>query len=413
MHLHTSRIVRTGIAGSGLAALILLGFLPTSAPPVVEDASRGASAGPAPIPVEVAPVRRGTLVRYTRANGTLRARRAIDVLARISSDVIEVRTANGRCAARGDTLFILDDREFHAAYERARTSLLGAQIEYRSLSQSPFLELPDSSTILRRISASIGRMGDLDDLFRRGMVTREAYDREQRDCRAALAYLRADRGDVIANKSGLAIAEEACQRAQMDLDATVVTAPCAGIVANSDLAPGMRVHPGMQLLTVQDLSALIVDVELLEADAWKVMPGQAARVTVPAVEGLVESGRVASVNPIVTQGTRTVRVAVELRDGVSLRFKLYPGMYAAVAIATAIARDRLLVRREAVLFRDDRPVAFTLRGNRAQWNYLEVGEANDELCEIRSGIGLNDTVIVGGHAMLAHDATVLPVVWRE
>jgi RND family efflux transporter MFP subunit len=413
MHLQARRIVRTGVAGSGLAALILFGLLPTSVPPVVEDVPRGEPAAPSPIPVEVAPVRSGTLVQYTQANGILRARRAIDVLARISSDVIEVRAINGQRVSRGDTLFLLDDREFHAAYERARTSLLGAQIEYRTLSQSPFLESPDSSTIRGRIAATSWRMRELDDLFHRGKMTREAYDREQRDCRAAFAYFGADRGDVIANKSGLAIAEEVCQRARMDLDAAVVTAPCAGTVANSDLAPGMRVHPGMQLLTIQDLSALMVEGELLEADASKVVPGQAARVTVPAVERLVASGRVASVNPVVAQGTRTVKVTVELRESVTPRFTLYPGMYAAVAIVTARARGRLLVRREAVLFRDGRSVAFTLRGNRAQWNYLEVGESNDEFCEIRSGVRLDDTVLVGGHLMLAHDATVLPVVRHE
>jgi len=353
------------------------------------------------------------LIQYTRANGTIRARKAIDLVARISSDVLEVLAGNGRRVERGDTLLILDDREVHAAFERARTSLLGAQIEYRSLSQSPFLEAPDSSTIRRRIATTRDRMGELGELLRQGKVSRETYDREQRECRAALAYLLADRGDVIANKSGLAIAEEACQRARLDLEATVVTAPCAGTVANCNLVSGMRIHPGAPLLTVQDLTALSVEVDLLEGDAWKIAPGQAARVTVPSVEGLVASGRVATVNPVVSQGSRSVKVEVELRDGVSLRIRLFPGMYAAVAIATAIARDRLLVPREAVLFRDDRPLAFTLHGNRAQWRYLEVGESNDECFEIRSGIGVHDTVIVGGHAMLAHDATVLPVVRRE
>jgi membrane fusion protein, multidrug efflux system len=413
MQLHTKHIVRLGIAGTGLAVFLLPSLLPSPTPPVAQETPGRTSLGAAPIPVEVAPVTNGELVQFTRAHGILRARRSIDIAARIGSDVIDVRAMNGRHVARGDTLLLLDDREFHAAYERARTTLLGAQIEYRTLSQSPFLESQDSATIRRQTMVDAGRMSELDDLFRRGILTREAYDREQRDARAALAYVRADRGDVIANKSGLAVAEEICQRAQMDLDAAVVTAPCPGTIANSSLVAGMRVHPGMQLLTVVDLSTLAVEADLLEGDASKIRPGQPARVSVPAVGGADAAGFVVAVNPLVQEGTRTVKVTVSLEGDFSNRSRMYPGMYATVAIATALLRDRLLVRREAVLIRDDRAVAFTLRGNRARWHYLEIGESNDEFFEVRSGVGAADTVIVGGHAMLAHDATVLPVVRHE
>jgi hypothetical protein len=49
---------------------------------------------------------------------------------------------------------------------------------------------------------------------------------------------------------------------------------------------------------------------------------------------------------------------------------------------------------------------FVAQEGLAKWHYVEVGEENEELIEIKSGIAVGDTVIVAGHYTLAHDAKV-------
>jgi multidrug efflux pump subunit AcrA (membrane-fusion protein) len=81
-------------------------------------------------------------------------------------------------------------------------------------------------------------------------------------------------------------------------------------------------------------------------------------------------------------------------------------MFATVHIETDVLPQRLLVPRAALLVRDGRSLVFTVEHSIAKWHYVETGESNDELLEIRRGLAVGDTVIVDGHYTLAHEAPV-------
>ena len=88
-----------------------------------------------------------------------------------------------------------------------------------------------------------------------------------------------------------------------------------------------------------------------------------------------------------------------------------PGMFARALIAGERFEDRLLVPREAILTRDDRPLVFKVDGDRAKWLYVTLGENNDHLVEITSvlqggTLEPGDRVIVSDHLTLAHDAKI-------
>jgi hypothetical protein len=49
---------------------------------------------------------------------------------------------------------------------------------------------------------------------------------------------------------------------------------------------------------------------------------------------------------------------------------------------------------------------FVAQSGLAKWQYVDVGEENDDYIEVKSGVSVEDTVIVAGHYTLAHDAKI-------
>ncbi len=371
---------------------------------------RPSTGNPDPAAVRVVVARKGSLTQHLTTSGILRAVRDVEIQARVAGTVTGVAVSNGYRVSRGDTLVRMEGREYRAAYERARAGLLNAQIEFRSLSSTPFLPSVDSVETKRRIEAESRAIDSLRVLSISGRMDDATYERLSREREAALAYVTASRGDVIAARSGLAAAREAFLTARLDMEWTSIGAPFDGVVADCSLSPGMHVTAGQSLFRILDLNTLLVDVEVLENEAGRVTVGQAARIRLTTPPGKEFSGSVLHLNPVVDPKTKTMKVTIALSDGRQRpgvpQSRLRPGMFATVLIETDVFPHRLVVPRSALLVRDERSLVFTMDHGRAKWHYVETGEANDELLEIRSGLTPGDTVIVDGHYTLAHDAPV-------
>lgn len=361
-------------------------------------------------PVQIAVARSGDLVKRLSTSGTLRANREVEIRSRIAGSLIAVTAHDGKSVRSAEHLATIDDREYRVAYERARANLLNAQIEFRSLSATPFLTPVDSMEARRRIEKESRTLDSLTQLHLSGGIDDNTFERKSREMEAALAYLTANRGDVIAGRSGLAQAREAFETAKLNLEATRISAPFAGYVADCLLVNGMHVNAGQILLKIVDLSTILVDVDILESEIGRVAVGQKAKIRAAGLPEMEFEGSVRTLNPIVDAKAGTMKAAIALtgrtNDGQFPRSHLRPGMFASVLIETRTFLHRLLVPREAVLVRDQRPLVFTVEGSLAKWHYIETGESNEECFEIRSGLSQGDTVIVDGHYTLAHDAKV-------
>lgn len=363
-------------------------------------------------PVDVALARKGDLVKRLNTNGLIRAKREVEIVARVSGEITSTTIRNGRYVTKGDILLKIDDRGYQLAYEKTSTALLSAQIEYRTLTSSPFLEGADSLKIKEGMKESLKKYSEAEKKFKIGLLSREEFLRAQREFEADQTYYGTHRNDVIANKSGLSQAREAYELAKMNLEWTEIRAQFAGYVADFDLVPGMQVQIGKTLLKLVDVSSLLVDVEVLESEIGKIKVGRKAEVSVNAYPKEKFYGTIQTINPLVDSKSKTIKVTVELKDGRPVgsieagAIKLRPGMFTTVRLETDIFKDRFLVPKEALLVRDQRTLVFVAEGNLAKWHYVDVGEENEEFIEIISGIAAGDTVIVGGHYTLAHDARV-------
>jgi Cu(I)/Ag(I) efflux system membrane fusion protein len=118
-----------------------------------------------------------------------------------------------------------------------------------------------------------------------------------------------------------------------------IASPIGGTVIAKHKVQGDYVKTGEAIYRVADLSTVWLMLDLYPSDAAVVKFGQPVDAEFQSLPGEVYTGRVAFIDPMVSQKTRTVSVRVEMTnfDG-----RLKPGDYATATIRVpAIARDEV------------------------------------------------------------------------
>jgi HlyD family secretion protein len=140
------------------------------------------------------------------------------------------------------------------------------------------------------------------------------------------------------------------------------TAPFDGVVTAVDVQPGDIVSAGMQAFRLDDLSALLVELNVSEVDVNRIQLGQSATLTFDAVPEETYAGVVAEV-PVVgdlDDGVVSFRIKVAVSAADS---RVRPAMTASAAIVVAELKDALLVPAQSVRFLAGHRVAYVLRDN--------------------------------------------------
>jgi RND family efflux transporter MFP subunit len=318
------------------------------------------------LPVVGALVRRGDLVLSVRATGSVRAERMVTLRSETGGTVSEVAVRPGDHVTRGQVLVRFDPRPFDIAVRQAESDLAAKQMLLRD--------------------ALIG-----DD---------PADSSEAARSRRYGARLRA----------GVPGAEASLDRARLERERATITAPFAGVVDRLSVVEAQRVGAGDEIARIVDLGSLTVEASVLEHDLPYVRNGGRAVVTPSSSPDARYVGRIVAVLPVVDTATRAGRVLVSVRTGDG---RLRPGMYADVELEAARLPGRVLVPAGAVIERDGRTLVFRARSGRADWVYVPVGRSNGVETEIlpdsvsgRTPVSPGDTVLIGGHLTLTHDAPI-------
>ncbi len=174
-------------------------------------------------------------------------------------------------------------------------------------------------------------------------------------------------------------------------------APFAGFVTGKSVVAGQRIEPGMDLLTVTDLSQVWVIAQVFEAEAQAAQPGRAARVTLPYAGDVTLSGRIAFVYPTLDTESRTLKVRLEFPNP---RQALKPGMFVTVELGAESERG-IVVPDSAVLDTGTRQVVF-VEMSPGQFAARDVSVAlrADGQAVVRSGLAAGDRVARSANFLL-------------
>jgi membrane fusion protein (multidrug efflux system) len=350
--------------------------------------------------VNAGEVKRGDLVLPIYADGAIRTPRSVEVKTKVGGELRQVLVRDGDRVRKGQVLARIDSREYEIALEESRYRHLQA------LSQMA-AEADTFSVNHEAVARFTSGRDDLERLFKKGSLSREEYQNRLLELEMESLQEGAFREAVFQQRTGLAEARMAEERAKLNLEYTEIRAPFSGVVQGLTMVNGENVGVGTSVCTIFDNSELEAVVNVLEADLGNLREGRPVLLAVPATGDTLQAA-VDVISPTLDQATRTIEVLVRF-DNPEGRYR--PGMFVRAQIAGWVYHDLLLVPKDALLIRDNRPLVFKKEGDRAKWLYVTTGLDNDDWVEIKAvhsggSLAPGEKVVVSDHLTLAHEAKI-------
>jgi HlyD family secretion protein len=174
----------------------------------------------------------------------------------------------------------------------------------------------------------------------------------------------------------IAAAQANVDAAQATLNMARILSPIDGTVTRADPLLGDQVSAGTLAFRVDDLSRLLVDVEVSEIDINSVETGQPVTLTLDAIANATYHGTVEQVAQAgdTSAGAVIFTVTARMTDADA---SVKPGMTAAVNIIVNQVEDQLLVPNRAVRLVDGERVVYVLIDGRPEQVSITLGASSD------------------------------------
>lgn len=370
---------------------------------------QGASAGSgdsAPPSVPVVAASRSDVSSALTLTAELIPNQEVDVLAKVAGYLKTISVDVGDRVRKGQVIATLEIPEMRddlaraaAAIEQANAEMTRAEDEVRraeAAHQIVHLSLTRIENVAKREPGLVPQQ-DVDDVRSRDLVSETQIASAKNAVIAAQQRIRVLRAD------------EARFRTLQQYES--ITAPLDGVVTKRYANDGAMIQAGtspsaMPVVKVSETRVLRLILPVPESSAAQVSAGKTVRVRVPSL-GRVLTGRVARFTGKVQPGTRTMDTEVDVQNDA---MTLMPGMYAEVDLHLEEHKGVVTVPLDAV------------DGTGAGARVYEVidpgvvhivpvslGLQTAQLAEIRNGVAVGASVIVGRRAGLNEGDRVSPV----
>lgn len=287
------------------------------------------------------PVERGDLRVTVSATGNLQPTNEIEVGSELSGIITEVLADNNDRVTRGQVLARLDTARLQDTVRESEAALVSAQAG-----------VAQAQATLTQTTARLAR---LEDVYRLSDGLAPAAN-----------DLDVARGDKDRAAAGLAVAQAAVGKARATLSSNrtqlskaTIRAPVAGVVLSRAVEPGQTVAASFNapvLFTLaEDLSRMLLEVKVDEADVGQVKAGQRATFQVDAYpsrgfNATVTRLDLGSTTTTSSSGSGQVVAYTAVLTAANPDLVLRPGMTGTASIIAAEKKNVLLVPNSALRF---------------------------------------------------------------
>jgi multidrug efflux pump subunit AcrA (membrane-fusion protein) len=178
-----------------------------------------------------------------------------------------------------------------------------------------------------------------------------------------------------------------------------IPSPLDGVVLERTVTVGGTVDQTTALFRVADLSHILAQAEVYEADLGSARVGQMARLRVPAYPDRVFVGRVARLAGSIDPERRTLRVWIDLPN--TLDRLLKPAMFGQIVLVLSRSGAAVTVPNEAVQTQGPERFVFVRNGSGFLRQPVVLGDRDDRYTSIQSGVIEGDEVVTRGAVELA------------
>lgn len=287
-----------------------------------------------------------------------------------------------------------------AELDLAKLQVSRAEDAYKMMQNRPDGDSLKAQALLNLSNARLNR----DNLIAKLNWYKGSYSElDTQKYRAALAVAEAQVADARReierlkdgpNPDDIAAAKARVAAAQATLDQANILAPFDGVVTAVEPQPGDIVTAGKTAFRIDDLSHLLVDVQISEVDINSVEAGQPVTLAFDAVQGKSYNGEIVKASGVgdAASGAVNFTVTVELTDADE---QVKPGMTAAVTIRVKEVKDALLVPNRAVRVVDGQRVVYILKDGLLTPVTVRLGATSDSVSEVVGGdLQAGDTIVL-------------------
>jgi len=316
------------------------------------------------------------------ASGYVVPQRKAAVASKITAQLLEISVEEGSRVKKGDIIARLEGADAAAAREQARANL---SVSRYSLAQAR-AELDDARVSYER---------------EKGLLAQEYTTKAQHDA-AEARYKKAAAG-VSGAESSVKAAEAALEAATVNVEYTVVRAPFDAVVLtkNADIGDivtplGAAANAKAAVVTIADMNSLQVEADVSESNLEQVKAGQPCEIQLDALPEKRFRGVVHMVIPTADRTKATVMVKVRFLDGDP---RILPEMSAKVAFLSKAVnpeeeKSRTTINPSAVVSRNNKSVAFVIKGGQVEEQEISTGEKLGDLLVVTGGVKAGDRVVL-------------------
>ena len=328
-------------------------------------------------------VERGNLVATVGATGSVRARQSAMLIWQTNGIVDTINVEVGQRVKRDDVLASLDKQSLNQSIILAESDLASAKKALEDLLNSDtaraqaLISLDTAETTYKKaydyrlglngritITEAYIQNGIPKVRYYKGYADAETIADADEKLALAEAQLNDARRNVERLKNGvdpvdIAAAEGRIAAAQSTLNTAYILAPFDGTITQAEPSIGDQASTGSIAFRMDDLSHLLVDLQVSEVDINNVAIDQTATLTFDAILGKEYHGKVVEVGQAgdTVQGVVSFTVTVELTDADEL---VKPGMTAAVNVVIEEQKDVVLIPNRTVRLVDGERVVYVL-----------------------------------------------------
>jgi HlyD family secretion protein len=290
----------------GLGALILL---------LIIGKVTGVIGGSSKTQVAVEKADTREIVETVSASGKIKPHVEVKISAEVSGEIVDLPIKEGDVVKKGQLLCRIRPDILQSGYERAVAS-------YNTQKAS----VGNSAQMLKQSEATFSNQQSVykrsKELYDNKVLTAAEFEKARADYEGAKASYEAAKQNVIGSKFGLEQSQASVKEAQDNLAKTAIYAPNDGVVSKLSIEKGERVlgtiqMAGTELMTISDLSAMDVNVDVNENDINRISIGDESDIEVDAFLGKKFTGKVieigSSANVVGTNADQVTNFTVKVR----------------------------------------------------------------------------------------------------
>ncbi len=359
-----------GVTGRLLIIVALLAALAGA----VGGCGKKQAQAPQAVPVKgMTVIQKNTPIIYEFV-GEVEARDEVELRSKVSGMIVEKYIQGGTTVNMGQTLFVIDQRQYKASV-----------LDYRS-------QVAGTEAALARVQRDVERYTQL---YAQNAIAQQILDNTVAEEKQTAAQLDAIKARL--------------EQAEVDVSETIILSPVNGRIDTNVLSTGSYVVAGQTVMaTVSSINPVRVRFSISESDYLKFAEMARKRATGPLLSGFPEvdmilsdgskypnPGKIEQVDRGLAKetGTLTIKALVENPDGI-----LVPGMFSRVQLAGEVRQNALLVPQRAVMEMLDKTFIFVVdKDSKSLMKPVKMGpRIGNELWLVESGLESGDTVIVEG-----------------